>query len=123
MKEPDTLESVYDKFSGIECYFIWDKYDPRGFDEVGLSTELNIHMVKENDRVKFQATLDCVSDGCGCINLHWETELFKTAEDAILDLGKIFNDGLFIRDNLSTKDRSEFWVGPSSDIPEPHDLA
>jgi hypothetical protein len=120
MENTLTVEDVYRLIFGIESYFIWDEYDPRGFDEVNLCTRLKIIPDTKSPHCKFKAILDCTSTGCGTVTLHWESEYFDTVAEAILDLGKIFNEGKFIRDTIPTGE--EFFAGPESNIPEPDDL-
>jgi hypothetical protein len=118
MKETPELKEILDKLDGIESYFIWDMEDPNGFAEVSISAEFETLLIRDSGEIKFKSFLDCISDGCGTISLNWESDLFNNVEEAILDLGKIFNDGLFIRDNLTHIPETEFWVGPSSDFLE-----
>lgn len=114
-----TVTDVCRLIFGIQSYFIWDEDDPRGFDEVPIDAQLEIVPEKWDDleNTLFTAQLKCTGGGC---ELNWSSDPFPTIEEAIVDLGKIFNEGKFIRDELNSG--HEFIVGPESDIPEPDDL-
>lgn len=120
MENQRTVEDIYRLIFGIRSHFMWDQHDPRGFDETSLSSILEITPDTDAPDCKFKAVLDCSSNPCGVIQLHWESGYFDTVSEAILDLGKIFNEGEFIRNEMHTG--VEFLVGPESNIPGPDDL-
>lgn len=113
METERTIRDIYNLIYGIHSYFIVDEFEDLGFAEVDILVDFGIYPVEVEGVWKHEAHLKCTSNGCGTVNLHWWSQQFDSAEDAVLDLGKIFNDGKFIRDNLSNADRAMFWVGPS----------